>query len=96
MKYVPTWPTPIEEEKPSPGPGPKYIPIFGVAFSLLLSGCAKLEFAKDALPVIADKVVDRAYRLTCGLPYRTEARFLARHDISRGTLLAWCGRVEPR
>ncbi len=71
------------------------IPAVAVA-ALLLAGCAQLQAAKDALPVIADKVVDRAYGLTCGLPYRTEARFRARHDMSKETLRAWCKRPGPR
>lgn len=66
-----------------------------IALALTLGGCAELQLFKSAIPVIADKVVDGAYRVTCGLPYRTELCFLARHDIDAVAHKMFCKRRVP-
>ena len=61
-----------------------------------LSGCASFESAKAVAPKIADKAVNGAYGLICGMPYNTELRFLARKKLSRGTIQEFCDREFMR
>ena len=61
-----------------------------------LSACATIEAAKVAGKEAADKGADAAYRVTCGLPYPTEDRFLQRNKITRKTIQAWCRRRDAR
>ena len=66
--------------------------------AFLLPACGSTpagQAFKSAVPVIADKVADGAYRVTCGLPYRTEKRFLARNDIDVTAHLMFCKRTVP-
>ena len=67
----------------------------GVFACLLLPACAQLETAKAVLPTVADTAVDKAYALTCGLPYKTEQRFLARNDIDATAHKMFCKRRLP-
>ena len=63
---------------------------------IFLSGCASFESAKVITPKIADKAVDGAYGIVCGIPYQTERRFLERKKISRETMQTFCVRDWQR
>ena len=66
--------------------------IFSLAMLFILAGCAQYEAVKDMAPIIIDQGIDKTYELSCNMRYRTEARFRARHDISKETVAAWCKR----
>ena len=61
-----------------------------------LSGCAGIESAKAVAPKIADKAVNGAYGIVCGMPYQTELRFLARKKLSRESIQEFCDREFMR
>ena len=63
---------------------------------VFLSGCAGIESAKAVGPKIADKAVDGAYAIVCGMPYQTEWRFLARKKLARETIQEFCDREYQR
>ena len=60
---------------------------------LLLSGCAQYEAAKDFKDKAAEKVVDKAYDLTCNMRYKTEQSFKARHGLNDAIMVGWCKRL---
>tara|TARA_R110000751_G_scaffold245030_2_gene345054 strand:+ start:434 stop:661 length:228 start_codon:yes stop_codon:yes gene_type:complete len=59
-----------------------------------LAGCAEIAAIEGAAQIGIDKATDRAYGLSCNLRYKTERRFMARHDINRETINDWCKRVS--
>ena len=61
-----------------------------------LSGCAGIETAKVVAPKIADKAVDSAYNILCGMPYNTELRFLNRKKLAREIIQEFCDREFMR
>ena len=61
-----------------------------------LSGCAQMESARVVAPKIADKAVDGAYGIVCGMPYETERRFLSRKKLSREVIQTFCIRDYQR
>ena len=63
---------------------------------IFLSGCASFESAKAVAPKIADKAVDGAYAIVCGMPYQTEWRFLARKKRAKETIQEFCDREYQR
>ena len=66
-----------------------------VLVAATLQGCARYEGFKNAIPAVADGIVDRAYYVVCSLPYPTEQRFLARKQIGSTAHKTFCKRVEP-
>ena len=63
---------------------------------IFLSGCAGIESAKVVAPKIADKAVDGAYGVVCGMPYNTEHRFLVRKKLDREAIQTFCDREYQR
>ena len=63
---------------------------------IFLSGCPSFESAKVIAPKIADKAVDGSYGVVCGMPYKTEQRFLVRKKLSREAIQTFCVRDWQR
>lgn len=67
----------------------KIICLVGVLF---LPGCTQIDTAKNLADAAINQGMDKTYALTCNMRYKTESGFLARHDILKETIVAWCKR----
>lgn len=66
--------------------------ILGISVAIFLSGCAKIDAAKKIADAAINQGMDKAYAANCNMRHRTEAGFLARHDISKEAIIEWCKR----